>query len=220
MTTTAPRRAAARPWTLYDRLSSHYALLASLSERAAGLQGLTLLRPREGETVLEVGCGPGFALADLAHAAGTSGRVRGLDLSPRMVALARRRLAQANSGPTSRVDQGDIRSMPFPSTSFDACFVSFTLELLSAPDMVRALAECKRVLRPDGRLVVVSLSKNGPETRARSLYESGHRLLPSLLDCRPIRVAQSLATAGFRVAGQRVFRLWGLPVEVVRGEVR
>ena len=219
-TRTAGGLPAADPWTLYDRLSGLYAVLASLSERAAGRQGPALLRLREGEVVLEAGCGPGFALPDLALAVGTSGCVRGLDLSPRMVALARRRLAQAGGMPSARVEQGDVRNMPFPSAFFDACFVSFTLELLGDPDMIRALGECMRVLRPDGRLVVVSLSRNGPDTPARSLYESGHRHLPGLLDCRPIHVAQSLAAAGFRITGQQVFRLSGLPVEVVRGEMR
>lgn len=93
--------------------------------------------------VLEVGCGPGEAAATIA-ASGAD--VEAIDISERMVELARAR------GISARV--GDVQELPFEDESFDAALAAWML--YHVPDVERGLSELARVLRPGGTLVAVT----------------------------------------------------------------
>ena len=62
----------------------------------------------------------------------------------------------------------------------DGIFMSFTLELFDTPDIPRVLAECNRVLKPGGRLVVVGMSKEGPQGLLIRAFEWTHQHFPNL----------------------------------------
>jgi demethylmenaquinone methyltransferase/2-methoxy-6-polyprenyl-1,4-benzoquinol methylase len=198
----------------YDRLSRWYDLLAEGSEGPFREQGLALLDVQTGERVLEVGSGTGHALAALAQAVGEEGRVYGLDISPKMHARARERLREAGLGERVALRLGDGARLPFEDESADALFMGFTLELFDTPQIPHVLAECRRVLRPEGRLCVVSLARRdgGPVVE---IYEWVHRTFPKYVDCRPIHPARALEGAGFEVVEVERGSTWGLPVDVV-----
>jgi len=155
--------------TFYDRISGAYDLLADAGERACRDQGLSALKVSPGERVLEVGFGTGHALASLALAAGPSGYACGIDLSPGMMAVARRTVAGAGIH-TIGLALDDARSLCFRTASFDAVFMSFTLELFAIVDMPVVLGEIDRVLRPAGRLVVVAMAEGEPATAVADIY--------------------------------------------------
>jgi SAM-dependent methyltransferase len=98
--------------------------------------------------VLEVGCGPGEAAERIAAELGAE--VIALDISPRMVELARAR------GVDARV--GDVQELPFADASFDCALAAWML--FHVPDLDRALAELHRVLVPGGHLVAVTISES------------------------------------------------------------
>jgi ubiquinone/menaquinone biosynthesis C-methylase UbiE len=75
----------------------------------------------------------------------------GIDLSPEMLSIARGRAAEV--GRSVDLRQGDAHALPFADESFDT--VVCTYSLCNIPDVDRAIAEMKRVLRPDGRLILV-----------------------------------------------------------------
>lgn len=198
----------------YDR-ASRWSRLEEPFERRAVAAGLELLRVQPGERVLELGCGAGGALVALARAVGSAGRVVGLDLSPSMIDLAATRLRRAGLEEWAEVVVADATSVSFADASFDAVFMSFTLELFDTPEIPLVLAECRRVLRPGGRIGAVSLSRADPVRLPTRLYERLHDRFPAMLDCRPIRARLALEAAGFEQARSRTIPLWGLRAEAV-----
>jgi ubiquinone/menaquinone biosynthesis C-methylase UbiE len=199
----------------YNRISGWYDLLEGRWEEAFVDQGLHMLNLREGERVLEIGPGPGKALLALARMAGGSGKVYGIDISAKMLQLCRRRLERAHLLDRAELILGDGAHLPFRPGSFDALFMSFALELFDTTEIPVVLAEGRRVLKDEGRICIVSLSKRGGYRSIVDLYEWGHRALPSLLDCRPIFVRESLQRAEFKALDSACLSLWGLPVEAV-----
>jgi demethylmenaquinone methyltransferase/2-methoxy-6-polyprenyl-1,4-benzoquinol methylase len=142
--------------------------------------------------------------------------VVGVDISDGMLAIARERLQQ--EGLSERVDLrlGDAVKLDFlEAGSLDAVFMSFTLELFDNPEIPRVLMECHRVLKPEGRAAVVSMTKTDPPGIAVRIYEWFHEYMPDYADCRPIFAQQALKQSGFAIQDVNVSSMWGLPVEIV-----
>jgi SAM-dependent methyltransferase len=95
----------------------------------------------QGQRVLDVACGPGH-LAATATARGAF--AHGLDFSAAMVGVAR------GLHPEIVVTEGDAEDMPYPDGTFDAVVSSFGIHHVPRPQ--QALAECRRVLKPGGRI--------------------------------------------------------------------
>ena len=105
-----------------------------------------------GDRVLDVACGPGALVAQLAPRAGPFGSVLGLDRSAQMLA-AGLRLARRHGLGNARFVQGDLRRLPFAPGRFDAATCTFGFG--SAADAAVALAELRRVLTPGGRIALL-----------------------------------------------------------------
>jgi ubiquinone/menaquinone biosynthesis C-methylase UbiE len=112
---------------------------------------LDALRLEPGDRLLDIGCGGGLLLRD---AMATGADVAGLDHSPDMVDLAKER------APGATVVLGDARHLPFADDSFTA--VSMSVVFFFLDDPIGVLQECRRVLRPSGRLAVYTTA---PELR-------------------------------------------------------
>jgi ubiquinone/menaquinone biosynthesis C-methylase UbiE len=97
--------------------------------------------------VLEIAVGTGRNLARYPPKV----QLTGVELSPAMLEIARRRAAALSRDVDLRV--GDAQALEFPEDSFDT--VVSTLALCSIPDARRAVSEAKRVLRPGGILIAV-----------------------------------------------------------------
>lgn len=197
----------------YSRLSRIYDGLAS-SEKKFIRQGLELLDPRPGERILEIGFGTGYAQQYIARAV-QGGSSIGLDLSIGMGEVAQNRLKSAGLWDQVSLVRSNTLPLPFQSHYFDGIFSSFTLELFDSPLIPNVLAECQRALKPGGRLVVVSLSKDRPLGLMGRIYESFHDRFPTWADCRPIPVRHLVEEAGFRIDESQVKSMWGLPVGIL-----
>jgi demethylmenaquinone methyltransferase/2-methoxy-6-polyprenyl-1,4-benzoquinol methylase len=199
----------------YDRLSSIYDWLAGSSETQFMHQGLEMLANNSGEAILEIGSGTGKALVEICHQLGKSGKVNAIDLSWGMLQKSQQRLMDAGIQQRVSLVEGDGLNLPYPSESFDAVFMSFTLELFDTPELMPVLGECRRVLKSNGRLGVVAMLKTEPPGTIVRLYEWFHDKLPAYVDCRPIDAKGLVQLAGFGLEKQQVKRMWGLPVELV-----
>jgi demethylmenaquinone methyltransferase/2-methoxy-6-polyprenyl-1,4-benzoquinol methylase len=199
----------------YNRMSRIYDLLAGSSEAQFIHLGLDMLAVRAGETVLEIGSGTGTALFALCQQAEDKGSVNGLDLSPGMLQVAHNRLAKVGLEGRAHLLIGDGAALPYSDQSFDALFMSFTLELFDTPEIPCVLAECHRVLQPGGRLGVVAMEKSEHPGWMERLYEWFHEYFPSYVDCRPIDAEGTIQAAGFKLEKRQVRSMWGLLVELV-----
>lgn len=109
------------------------------------------------------GVGPGMRVIDLATGTGAQARafaargasVVGIDLSPRMLAIARRR----RRGAAIRYIEADATSVPERDASFDVASISFTLHEMPASIRARVVRELVRLTRPDGRIVIVDFAR-------------------------------------------------------------
>lgn len=101
-----------------------------------------------GKDVLDAGCGLGYGLEIIA--AGGAASVTGVDIDSEAVAEAERRFGEH----AAAVRQGDLRELPFDDGSFDLTICFEAIEHIQHPE--KALAELRRVLRPDGVLIVSS----------------------------------------------------------------
>lgn len=196
----------------YDRISSVYDALADASEHRVRELGLRLLAPSGAERVLEIGCGTGHALVEIAECLAERGRVVGVDVSPGMLEVAGRRVRDAGVDDRVELRLGDALELSYETASFDAAFSSFTLELFSEADIPAVLGELARVLRPGGRLGVVSMLDDGRKAKMVDLYRFLHRHFPHIVDCQPIDVVTHLERAGFEVVAREGLSIWGLPV--------
>jgi ubiquinone/menaquinone biosynthesis C-methylase UbiE len=206
--------------TFYDRISAAYDFIADANERAARVAGVEALAVQPGEKVVEIGFGTGNEVIDLAELVGPGGLVAGIDISPGMLAVAQRKLASRPVAAPTDLRVGDARQLPFADGAFDAAYSSFTLELFPAEDIPVVLAEVRRVLRPGGRLGVVSMATVRPGDRASALehtYVWMHRHFPHIVDCRPIDVAGVVEAGGFAVEKVIELSIWTMPVRAVVG---
>lgn len=143
---------ASRAMKNYRRLAKSYdgtcTRIADLRRRA-----LVELDLQPGETVLDIACGTGSVLADLAAAVAPTGTVIGVELSPEMAALARGRVASAGLFNRVRIIEGPVEALRVAQTA-DALLLCYTHDVLQSPAAIdRLLASAK----PDARIVVLGM---------------------------------------------------------------
>jgi len=198
----------------YNKIAKVYDLLAEHSEQPMREKGLQRLAPRPGEHILEVGFGTGHCIVKLVRAVGPAGKIFGVDISDKMVALTNDLLQSENLENRVELTCGDAEALPYEDNSLDGIFTSFTLELFDTSEIPKVLAEWLRVLKPGGRLAVVAMSKVGKQGVLLKAYEWTHKHFPNLMDCRPIYVQRAVEAVGFQTKEAVVESMW-VPVEIV-----
>lgn len=154
-----PRTIAERTRRVYDRMAVVYPLSTMFFHSRAHRSALEASGIRDGMRVLEVATGSGEMFRRLVRA-NRNGATVGIDLSPNMAARTQRRIRREFPGSTTLCQAVDARHMPFSNDSFDAVFCCYLLELLSGEDILKALAEIRRVLRDQGRMTLVCIGEN------------------------------------------------------------
>jgi ubiquinone/menaquinone biosynthesis C-methylase UbiE len=154
-----PRTIAERTRRVYDRLAAVYPLSTMFFHSRAHRCALEASGIRDGMRVLEVATGSGEMFRRIVRE-NRSGATVGIDLSPNMAARTQQRIRREFPESATLCQAVDARFMPFSDESFDAVFCCYLLELLSGEDILKALAEIRRVLRKDGKMALVCIGQD------------------------------------------------------------
>jgi SAM-dependent methyltransferase len=171
--------------------------LLDLQLSPLGLRAMAALSPQPGDVILDVGCGAGQSVLQLAKLVGPQGRVIGVDIAQRLLELGRDRSAALD-----RVSfvECDATVLDLPDDSLDGVFSRFGV--MGFADPAAAFFNFHRMMKPSGRIAFVcwrSLAEN--ELDFLPLAAAG---LESLVDRTPFSfedpgdVRAILETAGFR----------------------
>lgn len=208
-----PRTIAARTRHVYDLLAGVYPLSTFLFHSRAHRCAVEVAGIRDGMRVLEVATGSGEMFRRLVRA-NRRGRTYGLDLSPNMAAQTMRRARREFPEARTHCQAVDARHLPFRAESFDAVVCCYLLELLATEDILVALAEFHRVLRPRGRLTLVLIGEGAP------LFNRIYRRLGSLVPAfwgRQVerRVGDFIHMSDFRIVSDRAVKQTLYPSRVL-----
>jgi ubiquinone/menaquinone biosynthesis C-methylase UbiE len=169
-------------------------------------------------SVFELGCGTGRLAECLfkKHLADDATYV-GIDISTTMIGIASRRLAHWSARATVRQADGTTK-LPYPDCSFDRFVTTYVLDLLPEPAIDFVLNEARRLLRPNGKLCVIT-STEGVTAVSRvvtSIWKRIYALNPRLVGgCRPLRISTLLDGAAWKMEHTQVICSWGICSEVV-----
>jgi SAM-dependent methyltransferase len=161
-----------------DRKPLDRALLATFGELVAAT----------GRTrVVDLGCGPGRVTA---HLAALGLEASGIDLSPGMVAVARRRY------PSLGFEVGDLRALDLPDGAVDGVAAWYSIVHTPTEELAQLFAEVRRILRPDGQLVLAFKAGTGC---VRLTHAYDHPVSLEVHRHDPARVEDLLAGVGLTV---------------------
>jgi ubiquinone/menaquinone biosynthesis C-methylase UbiE len=140
-----------------------------------GRRTIELLSLPTGSRVLDVCCGTGASALPAAETVGPTGEVVGVDLARELLELARAKAVRQRLA-NIQFEVGDMLSIRFPVESFDAVICVFGIFFV--PDMVIAVSELWRRVRPGGRLAVITWGPNFFEPGSNAFWRS-------IMDVRP-----------------------------------
>ena len=175
---------------------------------------VNLAQVKPGDCVLEVGCATGSLSLAAKRQAGPTGSVFGIDIIPGMIAVSRKKAEQSKLDVTFQ--SGNIEDIPFPNEHFDVVMCSFMIFHMSEKVRRKGIKEIHRVLKPQGRLLVLDLALP-PQTVSRMILKLllGFMLKHDLRELQPI-----MESSGFSQIeiSQAKYRVLGLPLlSFVRG---
>lgn len=198
----------------YDRLGARHDM-GAMFEREAKQRGIHLLDIRPGHAVLNAGAGTGKDHVGLLDATGPDGRVVAVDLSFNMLRLGR------EDASCAAYCQANVETLPFAGGRFDRILATYLIDLLPTTVIAPVLAEFRRLLRPGGRLALVSLTE-GVDTVSRAIvraWKATFALHPLACGgCRPVQLLPWVEAAGLTLAHHEIVVQLGVPSEIVVAE--
>lgn len=197
---------------VYAERARFYDVWGKFTEAKAQKRSLEIANIQDGETILEVAVGTGLTFARVLQQ-NPSGWNEGIDLTAAMLAQAKKKAAQ--SGTTNyQLQLGDAYELPFANGRFDLLINNYMFDLLPKADFPQVLAEFRRVLKPDGRLLLVNMAKGRRWYNQvwESLYKRNET---SMAGCRGVSMTVPVEANGFTVSHHEYISQMTFPSEII-----
>ena len=201
---------------IYNDLAWFYDIWGAATEKRARKRALELAGIQDGERILDVAAGTGLILADVV-CQNPNGFSAAIDISEGMLKKARAKFQQDSAH--IEIKQGSAFDIPYTDATFDLLINGYMFDLMPTQDMPKLLLEFKRVLKPNGRLVLVNMTVG--EKPGSQVYQWIYNLSPELMGgCRGVRLAGMLEQAGFKVTRREYHQQFFFPSEVILADNR
>ena len=172
----------------------------------------------EASRVFEFGCGTGkLGLRLLSDLLPSEATYEAVELSETMISIATERLARFGNRVSLSLSSGGVE-LPLANRTVDRFVSAYVLDLLPEDEVDELIDEARRVLKPGGRLCLVSLTRGATvgSKIVSGLWNGVYRLAPSLVGgCRPITLAHRLDLSRWEVLHSGKLAAFGVPSEIL-----
>ena len=196
----------------YNLISPVYDVFGIVLESKARARALELSQITNGESVLEVAVGTGLNFREILRR-NPDGWNDGIDVSFGMLKRAQRRAVKSGTL-NYRLQIGDGRALPFDDGTYDLLINEYMFDIMPAAEYGRVIREFRRVLKPNGRLILVNTTL--PERATDRTVECLLSLYPKrFIKCRGILATPHLEEFQFREIRREYIANLSFPSEVV-----
>jgi len=196
----------------YDFISAFYDIFGITMESKARDRSLELSEITNGERVLEVAVGTGINFREILRR-NRDGWSDGIDISQKMLQRANKRAAKTGTD-NYTLQRADCRALPYEDNTFDLLINQYMFDIMPTVDYGKIVTEFRRVLKPNGRLVIVNTTL--PERPVDRTLEWIFSVYPkSFSQCRGILVRPYLEKFRFRVIRREYVVNLSFPSEVI-----
>ncbi len=198
----------------YNQIASIYDLFGVLLASKARHRALEIANIQNGEKILEVALGTGLNFIEMLKR-NPDGWIDGVDVSAKMIKRAERRISRMGQR-NYALHLCDCRDLPFADGEFDILMNQYMLDILPVEDFTPILLEFKRVLKDEGRIVLINTTKS--EKWVNQIYEEMYKLKPPIVaGSRGVRATPFLEEIGFKEIRREFVSQIGFPSEIVYG---
>ena len=198
--------------SMYDKIAPIYDIWGKLTESQARNRALELSKIKDGQAILEVAVGTGLAFYEIVKR-NPNGTNIGIDLSPGMLGKAKNRVSKLSESNYS-LNVGNAFELSNEDESIDTLINNYMFDLISFEDMDKILLEFRRVLKTDGKLILVNMTEG--ERFGSKIYDVIYNISPKTMGgCRGIKLTEKLQQYGFNVAAREYFQQMLFPSEVI-----
>ena len=197
---------------VYDKIAPIYDIWGKLTESRARNRAIELAEIKNGQNILEVAVGTGLAFYEIVKR-NPNGTNLGIDLSPGMLGKAKKRLSKLSEVNYS-LNEGTAFNLNVEDESMDTLVNNYMFDLIPFEDMNKILVEFKRVLKKNGKLILVNMTEG--ERFGSKLYDFVYNISPKTMGgCRGVRLTESLQQQGFKIKVREYYQQMLFPSEVI-----
>lgn len=197
---------------VYDKIAPIYDVWGKLTESHARNRAIELAEIQDGQSILEIAVGTGLAFYEIVKR-NPNGINIGIDLSKGMLEKAKRRLSRLSKA-NYTLDVGTAFNLSVENESTDILVNNYMFDLIPFEDMDRILLEYKRVLKRNGKLVLVNMTEG--EHFGSKTYDFIYNMSPTTMGgCRGVKLTERLQQNGFKVEKREYYQQMLFPSEVI-----
>ena len=196
----------------FSKVVWFYDYWGKITESKAISKAVSISDISDNLNILDVGIGTG-QLFDKIIKENKTGLNFGIDLSPSMIEKARKKFKSLSV--KHLLTLGNAFHLPYKNESFDYIFSSYVLDLLPENSFEKILVEFSRVLKSNGRGILITMSM-GKKWYNRIWYLAS-KYFPSLLtNCRPIDLSDYIVSSGFSIEKTETISQNTFPSEIIK----